>query len=179
MIKSIQNDQKNSSKDPNYQKWRNWRIFSKWWPEEKSRLRAFARMRAKNAFLANCRSNINHEWCKNFLSQNLIWKSFLNSGYIKWSLLRNMKYTVKLWNWAYFFRLLILCSLFLTSFTSQFQNGHIQWKITLENLVVFCSHFLEECISTKSNSAHSLWSFSDIFASFMANICNVSNWLPM
>jgi hypothetical protein len=29
--------------------------------KKKSRLRAFARMRAKNAFLANCRSNINHE----------------------------------------------------------------------------------------------------------------------
>ena len=50
MIKSVQNDQKNSLKDQNLKKQRNRRIFFKvvtW--RKKSRLRAFARTRAKNS----------------------------------------------------------------------------------------------------------------------------------
>ena len=50
MIKSIQNDQKNSLKDQNLKKQRNRRNFL---PEKKSRLRAFARTRAKNRLLYN------------------------------------------------------------------------------------------------------------------------------
>jgi hypothetical protein len=51
MIKSIQNDQKNSSKDQNQENGAIGEFFqSRIMKNEKSRLRAFSRTRAKNSF---------------------------------------------------------------------------------------------------------------------------------